>query len=476
MWKHIALFSLVGLDLFLALTAIPGAIWVVPSQPVALLAGSPFTDYLIPALALGAIGAGALVAACTLVVRQRPGALMSAGAGAAIIVFELVETSVMGIDVWLHAVGLGPAVATERFGDLEGIPAPLGVPLPLWLQPLYILVGVSMIVLALTLKPVHIGRIHSVSLPVIRTLTTAYVLTVLVGVCLVISSVAGLLFGQRGLYEPDPSTLPSFLTQDAVSLVAGVPLLLGSMWTARRGSVRGLLLWMGMLFYIAYAYSYAVLGGRLAPLFLLYVAIVSMSLYCLVYMLVSTDADAVKARFSAHTPTTVAGAFVAFFALSLGSMWIWTIVGDLFAGTPATPVQLVVWPLDLIVAFPALFWGGIYLWRRNALGYVAGGIVLLKAAAEGLTLVLQSWVTALMGGPADPLVPVYAIVGMGGLVLLVAYLRGVGVPSPLNSYPSIDSRTNGVVPSPTRITHRAGVTGDRHPDTHAGAVAGSDQQ
>jgi hypothetical protein len=239
----------------------------------------------------------------------------------------------------------------------------------------------------------------------------------------VVSSVAGLLFGSRGLYAPNPATLASFLTQDALSLLVAVPLLLGSMWTARGGSVRGLLLWMGTLFYVAYAYSYLVIGDRLLPVFLVYVAIVSMSLYSLLYLAMSTDAHVVKAHFSVHTPTGIAGGFVAFMALALGSMWVLAIIGDQISGTTPTQVQLMVWPMDLIVAFPALFWGGIYLWRRHPLGYVAGGIVLLKAAAEGLTLVLQTWATVLMGGPGDPLMPVYGIVGLGGLALLIAFLR-----------------------------------------------------
>lgn len=88
-----------------------------------------------------------------------------------------------------------------------------------------------------------------------------------------------------------------------------------------------------------------------------------------------------------------------------------------------------VWPIDLIVAFPALFWGGVCLWRRHPLGYVAGGIVLLKAAAEGLTLVLQSVATVLMGGPGDPLTPIYGGVGLGGLVLLVGFLRSADAAS-----------------------------------------------
>jgi hypothetical protein len=259
--------------------------------------------------------------------------------------------------------------------------------------------------------------------PVIRPLTTAYTTSALIAIFLMASSTAGLLFGERGLYDPNPATLPSFLTQDVLSLLVAVPLLLGSMWTARRGSVRGLLLWMGALFYIAYAYSFSVISDRLPPLFLVYVAIISMSLYTLLYLLLSTDADAVKARFDTSASTALAGGFVALIALGLGSMWVLAIMGDVLSNTAPTRVQLVVWPLDLIVAFPALFWGGVYLWRRQPLGYVVGGVVLLKAAAEGLTLVVQTIATVLMGGPGDPLVPVYGIVGLGGLALLIAFLR-----------------------------------------------------
>ena len=261
------------------------------------------------------------------------------------------------------------------------------------------------------------------ALPVIRDLRVAYVLSGVVTVLLAIASAAGLVFGQRGLYEPNLTTMPAFLTQDVLSLVVALPLLLWSTWAARRGSVRGLLLWMGTLFYVAYAYAYTVLGDHLMPLFLLYAVIVSASLYGLVYLLVSTDAEGVRASFGEHTPARLAGGFVAVMALFIGGKWASAIVGDVLASATPTRVELVVYPLDLVVAFPALFWGGVWLWRKQPLGYVVGGIVLLKSAAEGLTLVAQTGVTVLMGGEYDPTTPAYAVIGLGGLALLIAYLR-----------------------------------------------------
>jgi hypothetical protein len=88
-----------------------------------------------------------------------------------------------------------------------------------------------------------IARVESVSptLPVFRGLAVPTRLSLLLAALLATSSTAGLLFGQRGLYDPDPATMPAFLAQDVISLLAGLPLLLGSLWLARRGSLRGLL-------------------------------------------------------------------------------------------------------------------------------------------------------------------------------------------------------------------------------------------
>jgi len=107
--NRIARVALVTLEIFLALTAIYGAIYVVPVQPRGLLAGSLFTDYTLPALGLGiVVGGGALAAAVAVVLRPRIGMLLSVLSGGSIIVFELVETSVVGFDVWLHAIASGP--------------------------------------------------------------------------------------------------------------------------------------------------------------------------------------------------------------------------------------------------------------------------------------------------------------------------------------------------------------------------------
>ena len=104
-----------------------------------------------------------------------------------------------------------------------------------------------------------------------------YLLTLIVAALLIVSSVAGLLFGQRGLYQPEPRMLAAFMSQDVISLIVGLPLLLGSLWLARRGSARGLLLWLGTLFYVAYGYAYYVFAAPFGVLFFVYVALVALT-------------------------------------------------------------------------------------------------------------------------------------------------------------------------------------------------------
>jgi hypothetical protein len=84
----------------MALTAIAGAIFVVPTMPRSVLHNgilALFPDYTIPALALGAFcGGAALVTLVAVFARPQLGALAALVAGAFMIAFELVEILVVG--------------------------------------------------------------------------------------------------------------------------------------------------------------------------------------------------------------------------------------------------------------------------------------------------------------------------------------------------------------------------------------------
>ncbi len=94
------------LELFVVLTAVQGAIFVVPNLPAAWLKGSPFADYTVPALALGiACGGGNLIAGLGVVFRPLLGAVLSVMAGLIVIAFELVEIGVVGFTLATYGSG-----------------------------------------------------------------------------------------------------------------------------------------------------------------------------------------------------------------------------------------------------------------------------------------------------------------------------------------------------------------------------------
>ena len=95
--------TLIGLDLFIAASAIAGAVFVVPGLPSEWIAGTPLTDYRIPALALGVVcGGGSLVAAALVAWRPEVGGIVSVATGAAMAIFEVVEVATVGLGITMY--------------------------------------------------------------------------------------------------------------------------------------------------------------------------------------------------------------------------------------------------------------------------------------------------------------------------------------------------------------------------------------
>ncbi len=79
----------------------------------------------------------------------------------------------------------------------------------------------------------------AVALPLRRELTDAYASSLAVALALAIASVAGLVLGTDGLHDPESPLVQVSRGGDAANLILGVPVLLGSVWLARRGSLIG---------------------------------------------------------------------------------------------------------------------------------------------------------------------------------------------------------------------------------------------
>lgn len=266
-----------------------------------------------------------------------------------------------------------------------------------------------------------------------RPLGLAYIGSLVVTVLMTIASVAGLVDWDRTYQGVDSALLPLFVGQDALNLVVGLPLLFGSMWLARRGALIGLLLWPGALFYVLYDYGYYVLGAPFNAFFLLYIALMTVSAYVMIGIVVSIDGAVVEAHLKEAVPARLVGGFLAGLAVLFTALWSLVSLSTLASGAELDMVPRVVTIMDLTIQLPALFIGGLLLIRRHALGYVVAAGLLLQAAAYLIGLSVITVLTEMLTQvPLDVIaVAPGLVIGAIGLVFIGLFVRAAAARGPL---------------------------------------------
>lgn len=207
----------------------------------------------------------------------------------------------------------------------------------------------------------------------------------------------------HGLYRYDtPLIALGNRAGDAITLVVGIPLLILSLLRAFRGSLRSRLWLSGMLAYFLYSYGSLALGAAYNPLFLIYVALVSASLFGVVLALTSFDLAALPGHFSSHLPRRAIAVLLFAAALSLLLVWLGLSLGPaLLQGKAPVEVAsyttLITQAVDLGVLVPTLLLTGVLLLRRVPLGYLLVATILVFTATLGTNLMTAGVVQLLAG-------------------------------------------------------------------------------
>ncbi|HUW12114.1 MAG TPA: hypothetical protein VM537_20470, partial [Anaerolineae bacterium] len=218
---------------------------------------------------------------------------------------------------------------------------------------------------------------RSASLPITRDLTLAYVVSLVIALIMTVAAVIGLLF-RTDIYPTDELIL-SFVPVDLFHLVVGLPILLGSMWLARRGKLIGLLCWPGALLYVLYSYITNLIGVPFGVLFLPYLLLVTLSAYTTIGLVASIDGQAVRQWLTGVVPAKAAGGILVVLTSLFIVINVANIVTALASQTPDDALgRICVWIADFTAVIPACLVGGLLLWRREALGYVGGVGLLLQ--------------------------------------------------------------------------------------------------
>ena len=217
---------------------------------------------------------------------------------------------------------------------------------------------------------------------------------------------------------------------DWTTLALVVPLLAIAPRLARRGSVPGLLLWLGALGYAVYNGAFYLFGAALNVFFPLYVAALLLATLSLVLIVTRIDVTIVAAAFRPTTPVRMIGGYFALVGSGLASAWIAMWAAYVFAGrsTPVEPEAFkLVAALDLSLMVTTLVFGGILLWQKNKWGYVIAPIAGIQSSLYLLVLSVNSIVAirrGLVTAPGElPMWGTLAVVTLAVTLLVLSEAR-----------------------------------------------------
>lgn len=209
----------------------------------------------------------------------------------------------------------------------------------------------------------------------------------------------------RGLYYWDTlSSVAQMQANDLVTLLVGLPLLAIAFWLTLRGSLRGQLLLTGTLAFILYTYITMCFGAAYNKLFLVYVALFSLSLFALILSMMSLDLKTLPARFSEKLPRKRI-AFLLFFAAAFLSLaWLGRIAPTIFQNqNPAlnNVTSMFIQAMDLGIIVPLCVLSGVLLLRRSVWGYLLASVSMMKFLTLGLAVSVMGFNMALVGVPTS---------------------------------------------------------------------------
>jgi hypothetical protein len=253
--------------------------------------------------------------------------------------------------------------------------------------------------------------------------------TLVITLLLAIAAGAGLFV--HGMYRNNGFATAAFRGSDLVSLAVAVPTLLVSVVLARRGSRRAQMVWLGALGYVAYTYLYtfAIAFNRL---FLVYLALLSLSVFTIVRGLVALDARDIAGRFEKRTPVRGVAVFLWIIGGMLGLIELAQILPTIITGdvpdivTRTGHLTGVVYIADLGLVVPLMLLAGWWLRDRRPWGFVAAPILLVKGVTEGLALLSSNiFVGAAHLKTDGPLIGLWGLIAAGSLWMLVRLLRSM---------------------------------------------------
>jgi len=267
-------------------------------------------------------------------------------------------------------------------------------------------------------------------LPLRYNIRILFGLSIIIAVMVAFVSIVGILY-QKNIY-PAENLLYTFVPNDIVNLLAGLPLLLISLWLTWRGRLIGLLCWPGAIFYFVYVYFPYIICVPFNYLFLPYLILFSLSIYTLVGVIVSIDGNVVSNHVSDTVPAKISGGILIGLGILIILRQTSLIVNALINKSIIDPQELALWIDDFAIGSPAMLIGGLFLWKKKPFGYVIAAGLFIFFGILSLGLIPFLAIQSHMRNTSLEILTIVILIVMAVICLIpfVFFVRGakIGIP------------------------------------------------
>jgi hypothetical protein len=263
-----------------------------------------------------------------------------------------------------------------------------------------------------------------------------HLLYVLSGAMAVVTAAgAGLSLSFPSILSGVPAANGNLRGTALIMILVGIPVLIAAMTLTRRGSARGLVVWLGALGYLCYQAVMFCFATPLNNLFLLYVAQLSLAGWSIVVLLRFTDFEHFSERLSPLTPFK-RFAWIALVIITLNATaWLVPIIPAVLSSEPQSLLAgsgLLTNPVyvqDLAIWLPLFTAAAVAGYRRRSWGLLGVGAMLTMTVLECVGIATDQW----FGSAADPgspissatMTPVFAAIALILALPLTTYLRNI---------------------------------------------------
>ncbi|QEA58200.1 hypothetical protein FGL74_00060 [Leuconostoc koreense] len=222
--------------------------------------------------------------------------------------------------------------------------------------------------------------------------------------------------------------------QDIVTLLIAIPTLGISLFLQNRNSVKGRFLVTGSLGYFLYTYASYCFVAMYNSLFLVYIAIFSLSFFAFTLNFSSFHSEEIIYLFRDLKFRKMIGVSIILFSLLISLMWLGKIIPTTFSGVPSglehyttLPIQAI----DLAIIVPITIIGGVLFIKQKNLGYLLTTVIIIKDVtmllaidAMIIVMIIGSFKTSIIEVIIFPLFTLFYIFN---LYLLIKSIKEVTV-------------------------------------------------